>query len=143
MVSRRSFLGGLAVALALDPERLLWLPGKKVISVPAPRVRTLRHLAVDVPLSPYQPCCIREPFGEREFRAIVETTRGQLESDIKIFCEREMVRPRFQNLEMPVDGIPYTERFTDHVSGFKSRAMVAYDLNRPQKILRVDALFEA
>lgn len=37
-MDRRSFLASLAAAvtgsLALDPEKLLWLPGKKLISIP-------------------------------------------------------------------------------------------------------------
>lgn len=36
-MNRRGFLGALLGA-ALDPERLLWVPGKKLISIPAPRV---------------------------------------------------------------------------------------------------------
>lgn len=38
---RRGFLGALGAAIAgatLDPERALWEPGKKLISIPAPRV---------------------------------------------------------------------------------------------------------
>lgn len=37
-MNRRAFLASVAAALTLDPERLLWVPGKKLISVPAPRV---------------------------------------------------------------------------------------------------------
>lgn len=42
MLNRRGFLGALATALAgatLDPEKLLWEPGKRMISIPAPVVR--------------------------------------------------------------------------------------------------------
>jgi hypothetical protein len=41
MLTRRAFfslLGGGAVALA-DPEKCLWVPGARLISIPAPRVR--------------------------------------------------------------------------------------------------------
>ncbi len=37
MMNRRGFLGGLfgtVAALTLDPEKLLWVPGKKLISIP-------------------------------------------------------------------------------------------------------------
>ncbi len=34
-MNRRGFLGLLACA-ALDPERLLWIPGRKLISIPKP-----------------------------------------------------------------------------------------------------------
>ena len=40
-MTRRGLFGilGAAVAAAtLDPDRLLWVPGKKLISIPAPRV---------------------------------------------------------------------------------------------------------
>lgn len=39
-MNRRGFFGSLAAIAAtavLDPERLLWVPGKKLISIPAPR----------------------------------------------------------------------------------------------------------
>jgi hypothetical protein len=39
MTNRRGFFGVLAAAIAgatLDPERLLWEPGKKLISIPKP-----------------------------------------------------------------------------------------------------------
>ncbi len=35
-VGRRNFLAALLGSAAIDPERLLWIPGKKVISVPKP-----------------------------------------------------------------------------------------------------------
>ena len=34
--TRRGFLASLAAALTLDPERLLWVPGKRVVSIPKP-----------------------------------------------------------------------------------------------------------
>lgn len=43
MTSRRGFLSFLGAAVAsatLDPERLLWVPGSKVYSIPAPRIAT-------------------------------------------------------------------------------------------------------
>lgn len=39
-MNRRGFLGALTAAVAgatLDPERLLWEPGKKLISIPKPK----------------------------------------------------------------------------------------------------------
>lgn len=36
-MNRRGFLGVLAAACVLDPERALWVPGARLISVPAPR----------------------------------------------------------------------------------------------------------
>ena len=37
VMNRRGFLGLLSAALTLDPERLLWRPGAKLISIPQPR----------------------------------------------------------------------------------------------------------
>ncbi len=42
--TRRGFLS-LFAAAAIDPERLLWVPGKKLISIPAPR---LRYVSMDL-----------------------------------------------------------------------------------------------
>jgi hypothetical protein len=48
-VKRREFIGLLAGAFALDPERLLWTPGKKLISIPkAVPFRALAPLDVHV-----------------------------------------------------------------------------------------------
>lgn len=35
-MNRRGFLGALLGSLALDPERALWIPGRKLISIPRP-----------------------------------------------------------------------------------------------------------
>ncbi len=43
-MNRRGFLGALIGAvggLTLDSERLLWVPGKKLISIPSPIITTL------------------------------------------------------------------------------------------------------
>lgn len=36
-LNRRSFLSAAAAALVLDPDRLLWVPGAKVYSIPKPK----------------------------------------------------------------------------------------------------------
>lgn len=36
-MNRRGFLAALIGAAAFDPEKLLWVPGKKLISIPKPR----------------------------------------------------------------------------------------------------------
>lgn len=36
-MTRRAFLPTLIAGMMLDPERLLWRPGAKLISLPAPR----------------------------------------------------------------------------------------------------------
>lgn len=42
MINRRGFLATLAAGFALDPERLLWKPGAKLISIPAPPAAEIR-----------------------------------------------------------------------------------------------------
>lgn len=37
-MTRRTLLGALIGAMTLDPEKLLWVPGKKLISIPKPQV---------------------------------------------------------------------------------------------------------
>lgn len=37
-MNRRGFLGAIAAALVLDPERALWVPGAKKISIPKPPI---------------------------------------------------------------------------------------------------------
>jgi hypothetical protein len=37
-MNRRGFLAALSAAFVADPERLLWTPGAKLISIPAPIV---------------------------------------------------------------------------------------------------------
>lgn len=36
-MNRRGFLGALLGALVLDPEKALWVPGRKLISIPTPQ----------------------------------------------------------------------------------------------------------
>lgn len=42
-MNRRNFLASLLATAVLDPERLLWVPGAKTISIPAPRVIEVYH----------------------------------------------------------------------------------------------------
>ena len=48
-MNRRGFFAALS-GFALDPERLLWTPGKKLISIPKPRFKVYTELS-EVPLS--------------------------------------------------------------------------------------------
>ena len=38
-MTRRGIFGLLAASLTLDPEKLLWVPGAKLISIPKPSVQ--------------------------------------------------------------------------------------------------------
>ncbi len=44
MTSRRGFLAGLAAAFVIDPEKLLFVPGKKTFSIPADPGVSLRYI---------------------------------------------------------------------------------------------------
>lgn len=48
-MKRRGFLAALIGSAVLDPERLLWVPGKKVISIPKPAPRKY-YWAIMVPV---------------------------------------------------------------------------------------------
>lgn len=37
-MNRRAFLATLAASMGLDADRLLWVPGAKLVSIPKPRV---------------------------------------------------------------------------------------------------------
>lgn len=42
-LNRRGFLAAVAAAFVVDPEKLLWRPGTKLISIPKPKRRLLYH----------------------------------------------------------------------------------------------------
>jgi hypothetical protein len=46
-ITRRSLLGMLAAGFVVDPERLLWVPGRKLISIPEPPIIPAGHLYCD------------------------------------------------------------------------------------------------
>lgn len=46
-MTRRGLIGALLGAATMDPERLLWVPGAKTISIPKPVVSGNRFLTVD------------------------------------------------------------------------------------------------
>lgn len=140
MLSRRLFLEGLAAAFAVDPERLLWLPGKKVISIPQPRVRQRHHFGKDLEITNFKLCS--EYWPPNPYRDHIEEVRDRLEAEIRSFCEQQTVRPRFLPLALPLDGA-YAERCTFHRTGFISRLMICPDIRTGKLIARVDALFEA
>jgi hypothetical protein len=139
MVSRRSFLAGLAAAFALDPERALFVPGKKLISVPAPRVRTLRMLGYEAP-APEDFLSLRFD----QWRDIIDPLLETIEVEINHMCGDLMVRPRYVHLALPdYDAVPFAERCTFFKSGFMGRTMLGADVMSGKLILRVESLFEA
>lgn len=47
MLNRRGFLAALTAAFVVDPERLLWVPGKKLISIAKPMPLELSSQSID------------------------------------------------------------------------------------------------
>ena len=99
-MNRRNFLSTFATAaaaLVLDPERLLWVPGKKLISVPAP------------PKVFYEAIV----FHEKYFKVDMEFTEAELAS---MFHSRDMdmMAGRW------ADGIDahFTEQYQDAIGLF-------------------------
>ncbi len=43
-LNRRGFIGAFLGAAVIDPERLLFVPGRKMISIPAPRMFTPKEI---------------------------------------------------------------------------------------------------
>lgn len=134
--SRRGFLGalagGLAATFALDLEKALWVPGKKLVSIPKPRPRNAHYMGVDMVM----------PSGWSGLRKDIEMLKGRLQANIEEVCNREMLRPQYADLVIP-DGLQLVERRVDRDSGFKWRAMVNYDISHAEQVLRVDAMFRA
>lgn len=42
-MNRRGFIGSLIASAVLDPDKLLWRPGARLISIPKPRNRRVLH----------------------------------------------------------------------------------------------------
>ena len=137
--TRRSFIGMLMAGLTLDPERLLWTPNKKVISIPKPIPVQARIFGIDEFV--YYPAAVQNP---NLLHDSIDKMQDRVESTIRLECERAMLRPKFVDLILPLDGsVHFAERSTDSMTGFKSRALVAYDIIENNYVLRVDSLFYA
>lgn len=55
MLNRRVFLSTLAAGFALDPERILWRPGAKHISIPKPQEGKVIQISFDGGVDPWHP----------------------------------------------------------------------------------------
>lgn len=90
-MNRRGFLASMA-AFALDPERLVWTPDRKLISIPAPRVELVRSIAlfrgVDLGGSTYYSYWVKSGVWEPDNR-IPELPPGSI-----LVCALELGRGR-------------------------------------------------
>lgn len=114
-MNRRGFLGFLGAAVvgaALDPEKLLWVPGRKLISIPpAPKVDAFSLLEIG-------------DIIEIEGRYAVNPVTRQIAinpvdgSPIRqLFCVTKKVEGRIK-AESRIDLWPYTERGKVTIGGF-------------------------
>lgn len=76
-----SFLGAGAAALALDPERAPWVPGKKLISIPKVTA-TPSTITPDTPFVVIWEEMTKGEFNRRYIQPAVEALAKQVEHDI-------------------------------------------------------------
>ncbi len=93
-MNRRNFLSSLLASATLDPERLFWVPGKKTISIPAPKSR-------NVIFNSFDSLHFDEQFGrmlrnQSIFRELVSS--GKIEAP----CERDYRIPFSRSLGFKV-----------------------------------------
>lgn len=78
-MNRRSFLASLLATATLDPERLLWTPGRKLISIPKPTpgiwFRKDAFSMVSIPME-FKPkyFAVDFDFTEEDLKSAVEAT---------------------------------------------------------------------
>lgn len=87
-MTRRSFLGALAAALVLDPEKALWLPGRKLVSIPKRRKRVNRLLTSDMILD-----AALERFAAESVVMQLSNDRYTAEFDKKIGMKLQIRQP--------------------------------------------------
>lgn len=80
--SRRSFLGLLASALVLDPERLLWVPGKKLVSIAKLRNPVIRIIEINHKMSD---AATLINVGEQQFRNKFRSNAASYLQDRELF----------------------------------------------------------
>lgn len=117
-MNRRLFLGSLIAGATLDPERLLWIPGKKLISIPAP-----------APVSIFA--------FEEEFRRAVAFYNGdQWEPDVAE-ARRRMGRPAFVFNRMPmvVDSMCRERNIIPYGREWETVVVEAYRKHRDNQVM--------
>ena len=95
-VSRRgflSFLGGAAAIAAVDPEKLLWTPGKRTISIPAP-IRAQYLLSATFDFAAGDEYLSLSDFEDRYMRPAMSALTRQLDAAM-------LKRYRFEDLLLP------------------------------------------
>jgi hypothetical protein len=138
MLSRRLFLSILGSAAAFDPERLLWMPGKKVISVPALRRKELRYFGRDVELG----ASVAPTFwGSRPCRSLCRELEDLMLEDIHARAAAEMTKPTFVELSLPF-GVDRALVWSASHTGLSFRQQMEPNVMIGKLVVRVDCLVE-
>lgn len=130
-MNRRGFLASLLAAATLDSERLLWVPGRKTISVPSPRQRDRYNFGETFKVS-HMAAADAADFHAQFILPAVERVNARMAQA----ASEMMVKIRVMKLELPSD-----MRYAKHLPG-DMRFMLASDVETAQLIGRVDALVE-
>jgi hypothetical protein len=142
--SRRGFLAVLGAAAGaaavVDPERALWRPGARLISVPRP-IALERAYQVEFELSSEDLFLSLEQFQQRYISPAAEALVNMIDKDVR----RHYRRVRFERLFCPErmgEGRVMVGRMGPLP---EARAVVAYDVvkERPGWVGRVDCLVRA
>jgi hypothetical protein len=139
--TRRGFLGAVlstvCAAAAIDPERLVWLPGKRLISIPKPRPRSRHLIGVDMWLP--KGFYLERNVYER-YVAYVAPLEDELLDRIRAFELKHTVKARRVELEMPQYGFDGTAMKSVKVP--YGRVLTATDIVHGQLVMRADCLLE-
>jgi hypothetical protein len=135
--TRRGFLGALiagAAAAAVDPERLLWVPGRKLISVPKPRVVFVEYVELTFDVAIHSKARLIEAEGLNSAIGILGMMRS-LDRSERAEAAKRMERPRLIAMSEPagVDGCWHID---------KTRFVNMYDIYTDQFIVRASRLLE-
>lgn len=150
-MNRRGFLaalGGAAAGLLVDPEKLLWKPGEKLISIPKPlvlpppRIPQKQLFSVDFDI-PDQVLAFdsRESIYRRYIVPAMQTLAERLDHE----AAKAGTALKFERLEIPtcVDRA-FRMSFHDKTGqpNKEMRVMMDYDILDCRHVGRVDALVE-
>lgn len=131
MVNRRGFLASLLAATTVDPERLLWVPGRKTISIPKP-FQLERYFFGEVFYVSERVAVDSSDFHAQFIMPAVERVHANMAQA----AFRMISKPKFLQLEIPND-----MSHAKHLPG-GLRFMLASDIETGRLMGRVDALVE-
>lgn len=119
MMNRRNFLAMLAAAVAADPDKALWVPGRKKIIIPGPREYTYDDLRLAEMYAQMQ--VQKQPF----YQPYIPMSLGLGETSWSVLPDSYPFRYRHQNRPIMVDGRPILTQTSGYGSGTFEQASVA------------------